>query len=593
MSAYPETGVTNFVDLSNQGANPAVDPTPQAFWLPSDGSDFTNAFTRAVAALAGRSLYVPYRAGGYLITSKIDIANSIRIYGPGNIVNGIPLTSSAANNRVFNITASDVQISDLTFTDYFSSQTSSNNRYCIFAGGGIGALLKNILIRNVSFQDLNNFGGSVPAITNFNYGIYLSYCERSQVLNNRSSNIYGYTIALTSCQRVLVQGNQCKDLWMPGILCEQDCRWIDICDNHLLNVTAQTYWGGLIDIMSQDSGSFPINKDINVSRNVVDGAALYGAAIRCGNVQRTVIKDNTILNFTNNSDITSGISVSPRNSFPGSDMSARGIRDVEISGNVILCPATTRNVGIYVQNLKLASNTLPDLENLRIFGNFILKDGGDFENGIICNPHTAKMREVWIEENVIEAKPSASTLSAGAISIVSDAGGQYSRVRIRGNKCKFSGGTPPVSTSYGIFISAPIADVDGGGAGIIDGFFQGVYIEPAYTVTLARYFDDNTFLNMVSSNIAGTGVYICSRRPITGTSQLVAGTKTVASNAIEAIGKYIASSGNLIVITPKTTGLGSGIISVGTITAGTSFVVNSSNAADTTIFDWMLIPPLV
>jgi hypothetical protein len=66
-----------------------------------------------------------------------------------------------------------------------------------------------------------------------------------------------------------------------------------------------------------------------------------------------------------------------------------------------------------------------------------------------------------------------------------------------------------------------------------------------------------------------------------GTATLVAGTVTVNNTRVTANSR--------IFLSVTTVGGTQGILSVGTVTAGTSFVINSSNAADTSTVAWMII----
>ena len=68
-----------------------------------------------------------------------------------------------------------------------------------------------------------------------------------------------------------------------------------------------------------------------------------------------------------------------------------------------------------------------------------------------------------------------------------------------------------------------------------------------------------------------------------GTSVLVAGTVTVSTTAVTA--------SSIIFLTHGVAGGTLGTLSVGTITAGTSFVINSSNAADTSTVNWLIMEP--
>jgi hypothetical protein len=81
---------------------------------------------------------------------------------------------------------------------------------------------------------------------------------------------------------------------------------------------------------------------------------------------------------------------------------------------------------------------------------------------------------------------------------------------------------------------------------------------------------------------AGRGVKIAEgTNAKMGTSVLVAGTVTVATTAVTANSR--------IYLTPQVTGGTAGFLNIGTITAGTSFVIHSSNAADTSTVAWLIV----
>ena len=67
----------------------------------------------------------------------------------------------------------------------------------------------------------------------------------------------------------------------------------------------------------------------------------------------------------------------------------------------------------------------------------------------------------------------------------------------------------------------------------------------------------------------------------TGTATLAAGTATVATTAVAA--------GSKIFLTYSGTPSAPGTLSVGTITAGVSFVINSSSGTDASAVNWLVI----
>ncbi len=67
-----------------------------------------------------------------------------------------------------------------------------------------------------------------------------------------------------------------------------------------------------------------------------------------------------------------------------------------------------------------------------------------------------------------------------------------------------------------------------------------------------------------------------------GSSTLVAGTVTVNN-------PYVQST-SIIILSRKTIGGTAGYLSVGTVVAGVSFVINSSSAADTSVVNYLIFP---
>lgn len=81
---------------------------------------------------------------------------------------------------------------------------------------------------------------------------------------------------------------------------------------------------------------------------------------------------------------------------------------------------------------------------------------------------------------------------------------------------------------------------------------------------------------------ATTGDYLHLGYPQTGSGTLSSGTATISNTAVTAA--------SVIMLTDTANGANLGILSVGTVTAGVSFVVNSSNAADGGTFAYLLMP---
>lgn len=74
---------------------------------------------------------------------------------------------------------------------------------------------------------------------------------------------------------------------------------------------------------------------------------------------------------------------------------------------------------------------------------------------------------------------------------------------------------------------------------------------------------------------------VVSGGPTRGTATLVAGTVTISTAAVE--------TGSFILHARKTAGGTLGNLSLGTVVAGTSFVINSSSGSDTSTINWAIL----
>lgn len=91
-----------------------------------------------------------------------------------------------------------------------------------------------------------------------------------------------------------------------------------------------------------------------------------------------------------------------------------------------------------------------------------------------------------------------------------------------------------------------------------------------------------TVNGQISASFPGSGLSVKSGANCKiGTGTLAAGTVTIADTAVTA--------NSQIFLTDTSNGANLGVLSVGTIIAGTSFVVNSSNIADVGTFGYLIV----
>jgi hypothetical protein len=96
----------------------------------------------------------------------------------------------------------------------------------------------------------------------------------------------------------------------------------------------------------------------------------------------------------------------------------------------------------------------------------------------------------------------------------------------------------------------------------------------------------STFIGNVAVGTAGKGLQIKEgTNAKMGTATLVAGTVTVSTTAVTATSRIFVSVASLGTVTVPTA------IGVTTRTAGTSFVIKSANAVDTSVVNWIIYEP--
>ena len=119
-----------------------------------------------------------------------------------------------------------------------------------------------------------------------------------------------------------------------------------------------------------------------------------------------------------------------------------------------------------------------------------------------------------------------------------------------------------------------------------------LYLTSAGTLTIWTAFPTSGFYVPLAKVITGASTitsitdlrqpfHVISGGAMSGTATLVGGTVTVTTAAVAA--------GSKILLSRQATGGTAGHLSVGTITAGTSFVINSSSGTDTSTVYWRIM----
>lgn len=242
--------------------------------------------------------------------------------------------------------------------------------------------------------------------------------------------------------------------------------------------------------------------------------------------------------------------------------------------NIEICDNTATDInqsGIFVG--KLAGGYVGGFSGLKITGNVLLGDSGSgtLTNGLSILTDGIDTAGVLVANNRVENF--AAAVGEALIKVAAASPYALSDVKIIGNKIG--------STTRGGIVVDQMLDstIENNKA-----LSVGTFLSQSNSARL-RWIN-NTGKTVTTKGVSGlestsqaTGNKY-SDGALQGSATLVAGTVTVNTAEILA--------GDTVVVTVQAAGGTQGHLSIGTITAGTSFVINSSNAADTSTVFWRI-----
>lgn len=288
----------------------------------------------------------------------------------------------------------------------------------------------------------------------------------------------------------------------------------------------------------------------------------------------------------------------------------KGVQDIEVSGNTFDDPSirnetmitlASYDYGYPATNIRIVDNVIPSAK-------IAVYVGGPYYNVTVENNHCLNYTTSFFQ---VFAVPGGASLTG------TEANGVYDRLYVRknfardvtaaGNAIQHNLGTFTTSlVGYSEITDNTLQATGGAGFGIVvlgystdttrnkivirentfAGFGYYVYWRDG-----GRYiFEDNICSGSTIGDFLDGGGYLSIVRSgnslslagiLRGTATLVAGTVTVSSTEIR--------TGDRVNLIRKTIGGTPGYISLGTITNATSFVINSNNAADTSVVDWEIV----
>jgi parallel beta-helix repeat protein len=341
-------------------------------------------------------------------------------------------------------------------------------------------------------------------------------------------------------------------------------------------------YGGGIDGNRTNQGS---NGIWPIWFQTVTKSIIYGVNVASASHHSVYIDNNSNYNVVEKCHITDpGVSASGVFIYWGS--SYNKVRD-----NTIIGPGTSTQ-GIMVDASTVGGGGVSANENL-IEGNTVsgFTTGilvEDSHGNIIDNNHVFGQSSVCIlvqdgQDNTVPTGTRVTNNEVGSTTAASNG------INIRASKTLVAGNTVKdlYDGSYGIKVASgsyPVSNIQILNNMIYDFDYAGIQLDQGDVIELRGNIIDNTTIDMgIDGSV--TGLSRSNNRlnggEIQGRATLVAGTVTVSTTEVVAADN--------IQLTNVVSGGTIGILSVGTITAGTSFVINSSSNTDTSVVFWQIV----
>ncbi len=548
----------------------------------TDSAAFQSAINELIV-LGGGTLIIPY--GTYTLTSGVVLGSNITLQGLG-----YPVINNIYDGVLFNIpnAAHNITFDGITFSGIAKQHIGTNGNSgannlrflnCNFTGCTLSTAtsvyLTSVLLDTVSYVYVDkcafygNGRGVDPSADNNDF--MLSYNGGANdhifITNSRFiSTQVTVNLSCYNCNHLYIDGNECS-----GAL------------------TYPSLGAGGYGILVYNASILAMNY-VNIRNNFVHntgGSGIYVAGIgNWWNVENNIIDRTTLTQL----DV----------SLPASGISLNGAIIFNATGNTV--SNSTQN-GITVaaaSNGAIVGNTVYNCGANQIYlrgtCSTISVTGNDCYNGKTDDILVTAGTAITISGNTLVSggrgsasinalSLTASTVGSNTISgaykigIAVQAGASNS---INGNSVLDS--STSASNSFdGISNSATntiISNNNSGNTGSTGARYGIVSGANDCTISGNLCLANKTGgLSLSGTNLNRFGNRV-STDPIAGSSVLVGGTSTVATAEVQ--------TGDLVNLTCTGAGGTQGIVRVSTITAGTSFVLTSSQGADTSTYQWRI-----
>lgn len=398
-NVWTPTGIAPVFNVKNYGA------------VGNGVADDTFAIQRALAAtlMVGGTLYFPPHT--YKITGSFVITGACRIYMErgGLIIPALP--DIPENQKVFNISASNVEIDGLNF-DYTGRQDGyEGTRYMVWAAGiNDSNHITDVIIKNCRFTNImtGNFVPGQYINLDVAHAIFVTWVDECLIEKNFIQNVSGFGIFTEGCHFPTISNNELIDTGWASISAKSG-GFGGLIENN--RITGQTVGrrdeGGSIDIPATPSEGMGPNSRLVVRNNYISGFVQYGNACRVGSSSYVDVDSNVF-------DQVWGTNIAPT-SGPTSVISftTRGLQNdachsIRVRGNVFIAAQASQlsnqgQIGIQVDNVLSGSGETNRGSDLIISNNMFISPDAvaqSFTMAIMVHGQNGGWDNVDIHDNI-------------------------------------------------------------------------------------------------------------------------------------------------------------------------------------------------
>ncbi len=443
----------------------------KAFGARMDG---TTDDTAALTAWFNQTSTPQVLSGDCVVTGGIEITSPIIVENPEFKL--IPQLGTG-EFRLLHLRTNDVTLDISIDASADTHAGAVSNKYAVHSGDSNGATkYRNHKVKLNLTGWLYSDGNTGSTNLKVSHGHYVYNVDNVDVSGSVYNQTSGAAYFIRECVGFKSHSVKAIDnVWYPFNL-EEGVEQFDIqhCYQDQTGNTNGVYWGGGINIQSQQVNGGARNIQGIVAHNELKGKYSYGSVIRCNSAENVVIENNRLLQLEQGA-VTSGAGLT------GIRVDTRGIstaaqngpcQGIVVKNNKLEAINTGTNfIAIYASNQwQTARNPF---KGLTVEGNEIISaDTSNYwESAIIVHGFSGGIEQVVIKDNYGSVYMQSGPIVDGAIGLVAtNAGGKVDGVTL-GNNVITDLGTATQSYQTGIGYGAFIDNVAVTSSNKMENFF--------------------------------------------------------------------------------------------------------------------------